>query len=311
MLRCCSRCGIDKLPQEFNKDAKSKDGLSSRCRLCKKLNIPSPKRRIPIDPNNKICRICLQELSKENFYGKSSTCKVCSNHINKEWRKENASHLKDYRKKRYPHRKLVAKKWRENNKERYAATMRKVSRKYYRTHRDQILETNRKKYLANKKAMLAKDRAYKTANRLAIRARLRPYNRHRYNTDPTFRLRINISNAVNYALIKSNSSKNNISVLTKLGYSMQELKEHIEKQFASWMHWDNQGMYNAKTWDDTDKTTWTWQLDHIIPHSDLPYSSMDDDNFKKCWALENLRPYSAKQNVIDGTNRTRHASKKS
>lgn len=27
---------------------------------------------------------------------------------------------------------------------------------------------------------------------------------------------------------------------------------------------------------------------------------MEDDNFKRCWALENLRPYSAKQNIIDG-----------
>ena len=27
---------------------------------------------------------------------------------------------------------------------------------------------------------------------------------------------------------------------------------------------------------------------------------MEDDNFKKCWALENLRPLSAKQNIVDG-----------
>lgn len=27
---------------------------------------------------------------------------------------------------------------------------------------------------------------------------------------------------------------------------------------------------------------------------------MEDEEFKKCWALSNLRPYSAKQNIIDG-----------
>jgi hypothetical protein len=32
---------------------------------------------------------------------------------------------------------------------------------------------------------------------------------------------------------------------------------------------------------------------------------MTDENFQKCWALKNLRPYSAKQNVIDGTGRLR------
>lgn len=30
---------------------------------------------------------------------------------------------------------------------------------------------------------------------------------------------------------------------------------------------------------------------------------MNDDNFKKCWVLENLRPYNAKQNLIDSNKR--------
>lgn len=30
---------------------------------------------------------------------------------------------------------------------------------------------------------------------------------------------------------------------------------------------------------------------------------MVEDNFKKCWALENLRPYSAKQNLADSNRR--------
>jgi hypothetical protein len=76
------------------------------------------------------------------------------------------------------------------------------------------------------------------------------------------------------------------------------------------MNWDNQGVYNAKTWNDEDQSTWKWQIDHIIPQSDLPYYSMEDENFKKCWALENLRPLSAKQNVLDGTRRTRHKKSK-
>lgn len=31
---------------------------------------------------------------------------------------------------------------------------------------------------------------------------------------------------------------------------------------------------------------------------------MEDENFKKCWALSNLRPLSAKQNVLDGNRPT-------
>lgn len=38
----------------------------------------------------------------------------------------------------------------------------------------------------------------------------------------------------------------------------------------------------------------------------LPYTSMEDENFQKCWALSNLRPLSAKQNNSDGVRRIRH-----
>ena len=75
------------------------------------------------------------------------------------------------------------------------------------------------------------------------------------------------------------------------------------------MSWDNWGIYNKDAWDNNDSSTWTWQIDHIIPRSDLPYTNMTEDNFKKCCALENLRPLSAKQNQLDGVNRTRHKSK--
>ena len=72
------------------------------------------------------------------------------------------------------------------------------------------------------------------------------------------------------------------------------------------MNWDNWGVYKANGWNDDDQSTWTWQIDHIIPQSTLPYSSMNDDNFQKCWALNNLRPYSAKLNNLDGVKRTKH-----
>lgn len=82
----------------------------------------------------------------------------------------------------------------------------------------------------------------------------------------------------------------------------------MEKLFVPWMSWSNYGKYNSKTWDDNDQSTWTWQIDHIIPQSCLPYTSMENDNFKRCWALENLRPYSSKQNFIDGVTKIRHKS---
>lgn len=135
--------------------------------------------------------------------------------------------------------------------------------------------------------------------------KINQYYRNKRINDPCYRLRKICSGSINYYLKSNGSSKNNESCLKYLPYTIQELKEHLEKQFESWMTWDNQGTYNSVTWNE-DQSTWTWQLDHIIPQSTFKYISMEDQSFKECWSLSNLRPLSAKQNIIDGSNRIRH-----
>jgi len=127
--------------------------------------------------------------------------------------------------------------------------------------------------------------------------------RERLKRDPVFKLRLRVSKSIRQA-IKINGTTKNGSIIKFLPYTINELKCHIENQFESWMTWNNWGMYNPRYWDDNDSSTWIWQLDHIIPQHSLPYISMKDENFRKCWALENLRPFSAKQNIMDGSRRS-------
>lgn len=116
------------------------------------------------------------------------------------------------------------------------------------------------------------------------------------------KIRRRISNIIHRHLL---DETNEYSCLEFLEYTMPELKLHIELLFEDWMNWSNWKIYDPNTWDDGNCLTWTWNLDHIIPQAKLLYISMNDDNFKKCWALENLRPLSAKQNILDGL-KTRH-----
>ena len=109
-----------------------------------------------------------------------------------------------------------------------------------------------------------------------------------------------LSSAIGYNIKKNGSIKDYKSIVKFLPYTIQELKDHLDSLFESWMNWSNHGNYDSKMWNDNDPTTWTWQVDHIIPHSNFKYNSMEDQEFKDCWALNNLRPYSAKQNIIDG-----------
>jgi transcriptional regulator len=128
----------------------------------------------------------------------------------------------------------------------------------------------------------------------------------KHKHDPVFRLRASVSRAIHAALFLQGSSKQGHSCFDYLPYTPAELKFYIESLFEPWMNWDNYGQFRVKDWNDHDQSTWRWNLDHIIPQADLLYSSMEEANFQLCWALSNLRPYSAKQNVIDGTSGIRH-----
>lgn len=180
-------------------------------------------------------------------------------------------------------------------------------------YRDKSKEkrNNRSKlyYQNNKDKKKEYDKQYYSLNKSKIINKHKIYNKNKRNIDATYALRTIVSSTINKALLKNKSNKNGQSCLKYLPYSIQELKQHLERQFDSWMNWDNYGSYNKSQWNDNDVSTWTWQVDHIIPQSNLPYSSMSESSFLACWSLNNLRPLSSKQNLLDGVNKTRHINK--
>ena len=106
--------------------------------------------------------------------------------------------------------------------------------------------------------------------------------RERYNSDPAFRLRSNVGHYIRRALRARGKTKGG-STFDHLPYTPQELKEHIEKQFDEHMTWENHGSY--------------WHVDHIRPHASFNYDNLTHPDFQKCWALENLRPLEATENI--------------
>ena len=146
---------------------------------------------------------------------------------------------------------------------------------------------------------------YGIQNKETIKER-RKIHRKNQKKDPIVKLLKICGDTVREMLKSKGSSKNGKSSRSFFPFTADELKKHIEALFEPWMNWNNHGIYNPNTWDDNDPSTWTWQLDHIIPQSNYPYSEMGSENFNIIWALSNLRPYSAKQNILDGASRIRH-----
>jgi hypothetical protein len=115
------------------------------------------------------------------------------------------------------------------------------------------------------------------------------YYRNKRDSDPCWRIRKNVSCAVYGALAERRTSKDGQSTFDHLPYTTQQLKEHIESQFEDWMTWDNWGTIGG------DEKS--WNIDHIYPHSKFQYESLEDEAFKMCWSLNNLRPLEASENV--------------
>ncbi len=164
-----------------------------------------------------------------------------------------------------------------------------------------VSDYNKSYYQKRKDSLSKKNGDYYHNHKDQCLQRQRKYKRKQYSDNVSYKLRTLVSRAVLYGI---NKSKN--SITKYLPYSFDELKAHLELQFEPWMNWNNHGIYDPKNWNDSDSSTWTWQIDHIIPQSKLPYTSMEDNNFQICWSLNNLRPLSSKQNHIDGVTRGRH-----
>ena len=184
----------------------------------------------------------------------------------------------------------------------YAVLNKEQLSSYRKDYRDKNQEKatiyNKLYRVQNKQKISEQRKGYRETNKEIISKKKIEYERAKIKSDPVFKLRKKISLFVRIAL---NGNKSNYSILQYLPYTMNDLKDHIQSQFEPWMTWQNWGKYDPKLWDDNDSSTWAWQLDHIIPQIHLPYDSMEDDNFKKCWSLDNLRPLSAKENIILGS----------
>lgn len=230
------------------------------------------------------CKEC-----KREYYQANKTSILRSK---KEYRQDNLSLLRDRDKQFYSSHKEEKLEYRRNyyeeNKERIKKNS--VEQQYTKKYREKNPE---KVKLYNQEY----GKNYRTDNRDKIRKKDRTYETGRRRNDPSYRLRKNVSRSINFQLSKIGLTKK-FSCMRYVSFSILDLVAHIENLFESWMNWNNHGKYKVETWKDNDISTWTWQLDHIIPQSSFDFSKPEE--IRRCWELSNLRSYSAKLNVIEG-----------
>lgn len=87
---------------------------------------------------------------------------------------------------------------------------------------------------------------------------------------------------LDYAIRQAVSINQNTKYFDILGYTKEELKNHLEKQFTKGMNWKLFRNGNI-------------HIDHIKPQS--LFNLKDINDIKECWSLNNLQPLWAKDNI--------------
>jgi len=242
----------------------------------------------------KKCNKCQEIKNKELFYNSKchadklcSPCKQCSYKKNKEYIQNNKEEYiqkqKEWIIKNKEKCQESRNKWAIKNKEK----IKEKNKRYKQKYKEKIKQQRHDYYVENKKEYIIKVRKWKENNSDKVKASARKGAEKYRKKNP---LKHTISNSISYKLKKRNLTKNNRKTwINILPYSINELKTHLEALFEEDMSWENYGCKNGQ-----------WSLDHIIPDSYFNYNSVDDIEFKKCWALDNLQPMWHYQNISKG-----------
>jgi hypothetical protein len=107
----------------------------------------------------------------------------------------------------------------------------------------------------------------------SLRASISAWRRKRHAEDPAFAMNSRMRSGIRHSL---GTAKAGRSWESLVGYTVQDLMRHLEKQFSPGMTWKNRGR---------------WQIDHRTPLASLPSDSPDHPNFKFAWSLPNLQPF--------------------
>jgi hypothetical protein len=193
-----------------------------------------------------------------------------------EKREKRNAYMREYNKQNKEKKKENSKKWAEKNKDK----VREASRKFKNNNKDKIKKESKEYYEKNKEKKKEYGKNYREENSDTLKEKKKIYykenkdkwdvynenkdkdvvnnrQKFRYKTDILYRLKNNISGAINKSLIKKGHTKNSRTT-DILGCSIEDFKIYLESKFESWMKWENKGLYNGEF-------EYGWDIDHIEP----------------------------------------------
>jgi hypothetical protein len=277
--KICSKCKKIKSIEDFNKDRTKKDGLRSSCKKCTQIlnrqyhinniEVRNKKSREYYKKNEEK----LKEYQKE--YRKNNPEKT--REYQKEFRLNNPKKVKEYSKEYRKNNIEKMKKYRRNNAEK----IRERSKNYYKNNLEKVKE-RRKRFIENNPDYeKERSKQYRINNPEKMKEHYKKVDKKRMS-NPTFKLSRRISHSIWQSLRNKKNGKSGKHWEIVVDFTLSDLIKHLENQFREGMTWNNYGI---------------WHIDHIRPVSSFSFNSYEDKEFKQCWALSNLQPLWAEDNL--------------
>jgi hypothetical protein len=256
-------------------------------------------------PHSKTCTKCgemkpLTAFSRDKHKksGFKSACLACDNATGKKWREKNKDYFVRHRLANPEMYKASGERWRAANPDKVKEIeanraprpeyKRRYGKAYYERNKDDLKKRSIERYAENRERNREYAARYKRENPEITQAwiennrdKLRQYDAKRRST-PKGRIDDGMSSGIRASLAEG---KNGRSWESLVGYTLDELMAHLEARFLPGMSWANYGRHG-------------WHIDHVIPKAAFNYESPEHHDFKRAWALSNLQPLWAKDNIV-------------
>ncbi|MBA7590401.1 hypothetical protein ES708_32519 [subsurface metagenome] len=185
---------------------------------------------------------------------------------------------KEYDKKRYQKNKEKIlehdRQYRKDNPE--------IKKEWYIKNREKILEQKKKYHQENREHHKEYNKQWRINNKKRVRENFKQYERIRRGGDPKYSIGKDMSTVIRRSL---KGNKNGHHWETLVGYTCNDLIKHLRRTIPKDYNWN-------------DYIKGILELDHIIPISVFNFKKPEDYDFKRCWALTNLRLLPKSENRI-------------
>ncbi len=257
--KVCTKCGVEKPLPEYYKHKGGKAGRDSRCKRCIE-DARIYKRKLFVTAKKEEAMQKIVEYCRHSGHDITDV-KICISCGEVKARGEYG----------------IRKDSEDGRQNKCKVCRRASAREWEISKGDEWIKYRTDYAHANREKKREYDKQYLLRKRDSINDKNKRWIAKREATDPAFKLMNRVRGRMRAAL---KGKKANRSWTTFVDYTIADLKTHLERQFTKGMDWDNYGK---------------WHVDHRTPVSS--YDFTDEKEISECWALPNLQPLWAEENI--------------